>query len=328
MGNVVNQKYKIGFQMNPIGELNLKTDTTIRIVENYFKNGNDVFLFQPNDVFLEENQIFAFVRKVIFVKSNANLEIFDIILADEIKIELKDMDIIWIRQDPPFDMNYITSTFLLEKIENDVLILNNPSAIRNSPEKIMVTNFSELMPKTLITKNSNSIDDFCNKNGVCVIKPLYSKAGDSVFILDKNDKNYKSILEYFLNKYQEQVVVQKLIENVSLGDKRIMLLDGEILGVVNRVPKKNSVISNLAFGGIAEKCELSEKDIIICEKIKYKLKELGLFFVGIDVIDGMITEINVTSPTGIVSYFNLTKENKVIDIVDATYKKLEEFRKK
>ena len=219
------------------------------------------------------------------------------------------MDLIFVRQDPPFDIPYITSTFLLEYIENDVSIINRPSQIRNSPEKLFLNKWKHLTPKTLISRNYENILNFREKYENIIIKPLYSNGGSGIFYLKKNDKNFNSIIEMFLEKSSDQFIVQEYVEEIKKGDKRIILFNGEPVGAINRVPSDNDIRANLHVGGVAEKTSLTERENEICNEIGPTLVEKGLVFAGIDVIGGKLTEINVTSPTGFREIFQFDGVN-------------------
>ena len=208
-------------------------------------------------------------------------------------------DVIMMRQDPPFNMAYISATHILEKLSNSTLIVNNPFEVRNSPEKIFVTNFSHLMPKTLISRNIDAIKDFRKQYKDIIIKPLYGNGGQGIFHILPEDENLNSILEMFFNQNKEPLMIQEYLKDVRNGDKRIILLNGEAVGAINRVPKSGESRSNMHVGGKAEKTELTERDKFICKEISHSLIKKGLYFVGIDIIGDYITEINVTSPTGI-----------------------------
>ena len=213
---------------------------------------------------------------------------------------LKDYDVVMMRQDPPFDMAYITATHILEKLPISTLVINNPSEVRNSPEKIFVTNFSHLMPKTIITRNFNVIENFRNDYNDIIIKPLYGNGGQGIFHILPEDENFNSILEMFFSKSKEPLMIQEYLKDVREGDKkRIILLNGEPVGAINRIPQKGESRSNMHVGGKAEKTQLTKRDKFICSEISDSLKKKGLYFVGIDVIGDYMTEINVTSPTGI-----------------------------
>ena len=311
---------KIAFQIDPIEKLKLHSDSSLALMESALSDSNEVFFYYPQSLSLLNNKIMARVYKL----KSFNIASEPHFNYEPTNVSLYDMNIILLRQDPPFDMSYITSTFLLEKLMDKVLILNNPISVRNSPEKLLVTNFSHLMPKTLISRDYDYINDFLQIHKKCVIKPLYGNAGSDVFYLDINDFNAKSLIQYFLHTFAEQVIIQEFLPNVSKGDKRIMLVDGEPLGFFHRIPASGEIKSNLAAGGKAVLSPLTNKEIEICNELKPTLQKLGLFFVGIDVIDNMLTEINVTSPTGLRSWENLSGENlanKVIAKMKELYKK-------
>jgi glutathione synthase len=220
-------------------------------------------------------------------------------LGEPRRTELTDFDVVLLRQDPPFDLAYITTTHLLERIHPGTLVVNDPSAVRNAPEKMFVMEFPDLMPPTLITRDLAEIKAFRAEHGDVVMKPLYGKGGEAVFLLAKQDLNFASLYDLFAVTFREQWVVQKFLPAVKDGDKRIILVDGEFAGAVNRVPAPDDLRSNMVRGGIPKETELSARDRHICDRIGPALRERGLLFVGIDVIDGYLTEINVTSPTGI-----------------------------
>jgi glutathione synthase len=215
------------------------------------------------------------------------------------EIFLRDMDVVLLRQDPPFDLSYITSTHLLEKIGGETLVVNDPASVRNAPEKLFVMDFPELMPPTLITRDRAAIDAFREQHGEVVMKPLHGHGGAAVFRLLRQDANYGSLFDLFATSFREQWVVQKFLPEVKNGDKRIILVDGAPRGAINRVPAENDIRSNMVRGGAAEATELTAREQEICAILGPELKRRGLVFVGIDVIDGWLTEINVTSPTGL-----------------------------
>ncbi len=302
---------KIAFQIDPIENLKILTDSSLALMEASLRANINVFFYYPQTLSLLNNKIVAVVYKL----NSMNLTLQPYFNYSEANVNLNDMDIILLRQDPPFDMSYITSTFLLEKLNPKVLILNNPASVRNSPEKLLVTNFSHLMPKTLISSHYNYIYDFLNTHKKCVIKPLYGNAGSDVFYLDINDFNAKSIIQYFLHNFKEQIIIQEFLPNVSKGDKRIILLNGEPIAFFHRIPSAGQIKSNLASGGTAVLSTLNNKEIEICNELKPTLQKLGLFFVGIDVIDNLLTEINVTSPTGLRAWEKLSGENLSDEII-------------
>jgi glutathione synthase len=226
-------------------------------------------------------------------------------LGEGKRVPLGDFDVILLRQDPPFDMNYITSTHLLERIHPKTLVVNNPASVRNAPEKVFVTEFPQLMPPTLLTRDLAEIKAFRAQHGDIVMKPLYGKGGEAVFRLQKDDLNFGSLYDLFAATFREQWVVQKFLPEIKKGDKRIILVDGEYAGAVNRIPAPDDLRSNMVRGGAPAETELTAREKEICQTIGPALRERGLIFVGIDVIDGWLTEINVTSPTGIRAIKNL-----------------------
>jgi glutathione synthase len=219
-------------------------------------------------------------------------------------VELASFDVVLLRQDPPFDLAYITSTHMLERIQPKTLVVNDPAAVRNAPEKVFVTEFPDLMPPTLVTRDLAAIKKFRAEHGDIVMKPLYGKGGEAVFRLAAEDLNFGSLYDLFAVTFREQWVVQKFLPGVRAGDKRILLVDGEFAGAVNRVPAPDDLRSNMVRGGTPTETELSDRERKICERLGPALRERDLLFVGIDVIDGYLTEINVTSPTGIRSVKN------------------------
>jgi glutathione synthase len=226
-------------------------------------------------------------------------------LSEPRRAELTEFDAILLRQDPPFDLNYITTTHLLERIHPKTLVVNDPAQVRNAPEKMFVTEFPELMPPTLLSRDLAEIKSFRTEHGDIVMKPLYGKGGEAVFLIEREDPNFGSLYDLFSTSFREAWVTQKFLPAVRQGDKRIILVDGEFAGAVNRVPAADDIRSNMVRGGAAKATELTERERDICARIGPSLRERGLLFVGIDVIDGWLTEINVTSPTGIRAIKNL-----------------------
>ena len=304
------KKLKIALQMDPLEKLNLKGDTTFILGLEAVKRGFEVFFYSPSNLIYKNNSVYANAKNLSLDFKN-NKETFH--YGEEIILNLSTLDVILMRQDPPFDMSYITATHLLEKIVSQTLVLNNPFHVRNSPEKIFVTEFSKYMPETLITRDVSEIVKFKKKNKNIIIKPLYGNGGEGVFYVKDKDSNFNVILENFLNSNKEQFIVQNYIPEVKNGDKRIILIDGEVVGAVNRIPAKNENRSNMHVGGKPIKTSLNKNDKSICEAISSHLKAKGLFFVGIDVIGKYLTEINVTSPTGIreINRLNKVKIEKI-----------------
>jgi glutathione synthase len=290
------KKLKIAFLMDPLENLDLKGDTSFALALEAQKRNYEISHFTPSDLILKSNKVLANVCRIELYSSNDN-ESFK--YNNRELISLSDYDVIMMRQDPPFDLSYITATYILEKVSNKSLVVNNPFEVRNSPEKILVTNFTDLMPKTLIAKDLNIIKSFRDEYRDIIIKPLYGNGGEGVFHLKPEDENLSSILEMFLNHNNEPLMIQEYIPDVRKGDKRVILLDGEIVGAINRIPSKGESRSNMHVGGKPEKTVLTERDKFICKTISQTLKDRGLIFVGIDIIGDYLTEINVTSPTGI-----------------------------
>ena len=287
---------KIAFLMDPFEKLDLKGDTTFALALEAQERKHEISFFSPNDLFFKSNQVLANICKIELYSSN---EIQNYKYHNKVITPLVNYDVILMRQDPPFDMSYITTTHILEKISNSVLIVNNPYEVRNAPEKIFVTNFSHLMPKTLISRDLNIIKSFRDEYKDIIIKPLYGNGGQGVFHVLPNDENFNSIIEMFFDKNSEPLMIQEYLNDVRNGDKRIIFVNGEVVGAINRIPKKGESRSNMHVGGRPEKTTLTKRDKFICNEISQALISKGLYFVGIDVIGDYITEINVTSPTGI-----------------------------
>lgn len=285
----------VAIQMDPIENIDLQCDSTYLIALEAKKRDYKLFHYTPSSLSLRNNKLIA-KANVLRINHN-NHE--NILLGEQIYIDLEDMDIVLMRQDPPFNMSYITATYLLEKISNKTLVINDPTGVRNSPEKLLVTNFRDFIPSTLISSDFNEIKNFRSLYKDIIVKPLYGNGGSGVFHLTPNDENLSSLIEFFTSLSQEPLIVQQYIPEVRLGDKRIILIDGHPVGAINRVPPKGEARSNMHVGGKAKKTELNNVDKSICEAIGSELRNRGLFFAGIDVIGNFLTEINVTSPTGI-----------------------------
>ena len=304
------QKLKIALQMDPLEKLDLRGDTTFLLGLEAIKRGFDVFFYTPKDLIYKNNLVYA-NAKILYLAFKNEKETFS---YGQTKIlKLSSFDVILMRQDPPFNMSYITATHILEKISSKTLVLNDPFHVRNAPEKIFVTEFSKFMPETLITRDPDEIIKFKKKTKNIIMKPLYGNGGEGVFYVKEDDSNFNVILENFLSLNEEQFIIQRYIPEVKKGDKRIILIDGEVVGAINRIPSKNENRSNMHVGGKPIKTSLSKNDKLICEAISPQLKTKGLFFVGIDVIGHYLTEINVTSPTGIreINRLNKTKIEKI-----------------
>ncbi len=286
---------KIAFQMDPIQSVDISADSSFRIAEEAQARGHELFYYSPDKLAYEEGKITARghwmeVQRV----QDAHVD-----LGPEVVLDLADVDVVWLRQDPPFDMHYITSTHLLDRLSGQTLVVNDPFWVRNYPEKLLVLDFPDLTPPTTIARDLETIKSFKEKHGDIILKPLYGNGGAGVFRLDAGDRNLTSLHELFTGFSREPLIVQKFLPDVSNGDKRVILVDGEPVGAINRVPAKGETRSNMHVGGRPEKIGLSERDLEICAAIGPLLREKGQVFVGIDVIGDYLTEINVTSPTGI-----------------------------
>ena len=285
---------KVAIQMDPIERVNIETDSTFFLMLEAQTRGHGLFIYAPDRLSLDDGRVLARGRAANLraVKGDHHT------VGDAELRDLSEFDVVLMRQDPPFDMAYITATYFLEKIHPATLVVNNPAEVRNAPEKLFVTGFPGLQPPTLITSDPEALHEFHVRHGDIVLKPLYGGAGSGVVKLRSGDPNLDALLELHAMIGREPVIAQKFIPAVSKGDKRILLVDGEPVGAINRIPGKGQVRSNLARGGRAEPVGLTVRDREICDAIALELKDRGLLFVGIDVIGDYLTEINVTSPTG------------------------------
>ncbi|MEX1660262.1 glutathione synthase [Thioclava sp. 15-R06ZXC-3] len=286
---------KVAIQMDPIAAVNIDADSTFRIAEEAQARGHELFYYTPDRLMYREGRILARGWPLHVRREQGN----HFTLGDEVEVDLADWDVVWLRQDPPFDMGYITTTHLLERIHPATLVVNDPFWVRNSPEKLLVLNFPDLTPPTLVARDLATIRAFKAQHGDIILKPLYGNGGAGVFRLDPNDRNLSSLHELFMGINNEPLIAQKFLPAVAKGDKRIILVDGEPVGAINRVPAAGETRSNMHVGGRPEKVALSARDREICAAIGPVLREKGQIFVGIDVIGDWLTEINVTSPTGI-----------------------------
>ena len=286
---------KIAFQMDPITSVDINADSSFRLAEEAQARGHELFFYSPDMLAYEEGEITARGHDMVVRREAGN----HVDLGPEIRVNLADFDVIWLRQDPPFDMHYITSTHLLDRLKGKALVVNDPFWVRNYPEKLLVLDFPELTPPTTIARDLGTIKAFKERHGDVILKPLYGNGGAGVFRLDANDRNLTSLHELFTGFSREPLIVQKFLPDVSNGDKRVILVDGEPVGAINRVPAAGETRSNMHVGGRPEKIGLTERDLEICAAIGPLLREKGQVFVGIDVIGDYLTEINVTSPTGI-----------------------------
>lgn len=286
---------KIAFQMDPIGPINITADSTFRIALEAQARGHELFYYTPDCLSYQEGRVIA--RGWPLTVRNVEGDHFT--LGTQQEVDLAGFDVVWLRQDPPFDMFYITTTHLLDRIHPETLVVNDPFWVRNYPEKLLVLDFPDLTPPTTIARDLETIKGFKEKHGDVILKPLYGNGGAGVFRLTQEDRNLTSLHELFTGFSREPLIVQKFLPAVSKGDKRVILVDGEPVGAINRVPQAGETRSNMHVGGRPEKVELTARDREICDRIGPLLREKGQIFVGIDVIGDYLTEINVTSPTGI-----------------------------
>lgn len=288
---------KIAFQMDPITGVNVNADSTFDIALEAFSRGHDIWVYEPKDMAMEDGKVRARASKV---RELQRVQGQHVVLDEVVVLDLASVDVIFLRQDPPFDMAYITSTHMLEALRQSVLVVNDPAEVRNAPEKLFVTRFEGLMPPTLISSSLADIRAFFEAHGRdIVVKPLFGNGGAGVFRIRDSAENLASLLELFAQVSREPLMAQAFVPDVRNGDKRVILVDGEPAGAINRVPAEGEVRANMHVGGKAVKSDLSARDLEICRIIGPELKARGLVFVGIDVIGDYLTEINVTSPTGV-----------------------------
>jgi glutathione synthase len=288
-------RLKTGVQMDPIERINIKGDSTFALMLEAQKREHSIFYFTPADLFMKNGCVFA---------DGHELRVHDVHgahydLGARQTLALEELDVVHLRQDPPFDMAYVTTTHVLDHIHPKTLVVNDPASVRNAPEKLFVTEFPELMPPTLITRSLDAVNAFRAEHKDIIVKPLYGNGGAAVFRVREDDTNTGSLVELFQTVFREPFVVQRYLPEVRKGDKRIILVDGKPAGAINRVPAERETRSNMHVGGRPEASELTPREREICERIGPELKRRGLIFVGIDVIGDYLTEINVTSPTGI-----------------------------
>ncbi|MGY4366849.1 glutathione synthase [Bradyrhizobium sp. LB1.3] len=294
-------KLNVAVQMDPIARINIKGDSTFALLLEAQKRGHGLSYYTPDKLSMVGEEIVAPVQLLTVRDEPGN----HFTLGEPRREALNGFDVVLLRQDPPFDLAYITSTHLLERIHPKTLVVNDPASVRNAPEKLLVMNFPQLMPPTLISRDLDEINAFRDKNGAVVMKPLHGHGGAAVFRVMPQDMNFGSLFDMFSVTFMEPWVIQQFIPEVKHGDKRIILINGEFAGAVNRVPAADDLRSNMVRGGAAQETELTPREREICATVGPALRERGLLFVGIDVINGNLTEINVTSPTGIRAIANL-----------------------
>lgn len=287
---------RIAIQMDPLETVDINADTTFALAEEAQARGHEIFVYQPKHLSFDTGRLLARARPARVQRVKETPGVFE----EARMLDLaEDVDVVLMRQDPPFDMSYITACHLLELLKGRTLVLNDPEFVRSGPEKLFPLLFPEIIPDTLISRDLQAIRDFRAHHRDIIIKPLYGNGGAGVFRMKEDDSNFSSLMEMFLERTREPVIAQAFLPAVTNGDKRIILVDGEAVGAINRRPQKGETRSNMHVGGTAEPVEMSETDLAICRTIGPELKRRGQVFVGIDVIGDKLTEVNVTSPTGI-----------------------------
>lgn len=310
---------KVAVQMDPIETVNIATDSSFALMLAAQQRGHEVFEYHVESLTLDaDDRLWAQCHPVKLRRVEGD----HVEKGEAQRLDLgRDADVVLMRQDPPFHMGYITATHLLERIQHETLVVNDPAEVRNAPEKVMVLDYRRFMPPTLVTRSVEEVRRFMAEHGAVVVKPIHGNGGKAIFRVPENGENLTALFEVFNQTWPEPHMVQPFLPEVAEGDKRIVLIDGEIAGAINRIPGEGEFRSNMAMGGSAQKTELTEREIEICEAMGPELKRRGLTFVGIDVIGGKwLTEINVTSPTGImaVDKFNGTDTPGLIwDAIEA-----------
>lgn len=285
----------VAVQMDHIASIRLAGDSTFALMLEAQKRGHSLFHYTPDKLTLRSGRVTAAIEPVAVRDEPGN----HFTLGSPEKTDLSTLDVVLLRQDPPFDMAYLSTTYMLERIHPSTLVVNDPAEVRDAPEKLLVMNYPELMPETIITRDPDEIKAFRAEFGDIVLKPLYGAGGQGVYHVRPDDDNFSAFLELFLTQSRDPFIAQRYLPAVRAGDKRIILVDGKFAGLVNRVPAEGDLRSNMVRGGAAATTEVSKRDLEICEAIGPELRDRGLIFVGIDVIGDKLTEINVTSPTGI-----------------------------
>src|SRR6185312_8600263 len=286
---------KVAIQMDHVSTIDIDGDSTFVLGLEAEKRGYEVWHYTPPELMFRDRRVMARAQPMKLRREKGN----HFTLGASEVVDLSTFDVILLRQDPPFDMSYITTTHLLEHIHPKTLVVNDPASVRNAPEKLYVTHFDNVMPPTLITADARALREFRDEHQDIILKPLFGAGGSGVFRLRPGDENFASLLEMFSQRSREPVIAQRYLPEVRLGDKRIILIDGKAVGAINRVPAEGEARSNMHVGGKAVKAEITKRDREICEIIGPELARLGLICVGIDVIGDWLTEINVTSPTGL-----------------------------
>ncbi|MEL6197206.1 MAG: glutathione synthase [Pseudomonadota bacterium] len=312
----------VAFQMDAIDGVDIRADSTFRLALEASARGHRLFYYHAPDLVWQDGRLTARGRSLAVRADPAD----PFTLGEWESRDLASLDVVWLRQDPPFDMAYITNTHLLERLHPATLVVNDPFWVRNSPEKLMVLDVADLMPPTMIARGLADLRAFRETHGDMIVKPLFGNGGAGVFRVKPDDPNLASLHEMFEGLSREPLMLQAFLPAVSEGDKRVILVDGEAVGAINRVPQAGEARSNMHVGGRAEPSALTDRDLEICARIGPALKERGLIFVGIDVIGGMLTEINVTSPTGIQELERFSGVNAAALIWEAVERRFAETR--
>jgi len=309
---------KVALQMDPITSADIDADSTFVIGLEAQNRGHELFYYHPDDLIYEDGRVMAVAQRLELRRELGN----HCTLGTPELVDLSTLDVVWLRQDPPFDMAYLTTTYLLDMLPATTLVVNSPTEVRANPEKLYIARFPDLVPPTLVTRNVAHIKAFREKHQDIIVKPLYGNGGAGVFHVKPDDENLGSLLEMFLQGSREPIVVQAYLKDVRQGDKRIILVDGDPVGAINRVPQEGEARSNMHAGGTPEPSKLTERDLEICAAIGGDLKARGLIFAGIDVIGNYLTEINVTSPTGLQEirrFDGIALEEKIWDAIEARF---------
>ncbi len=308
----------VAIQMDPIETVDIRSDSSFALALEAQARGHGLYHYLPRALSLKDGRVYARIRPLTVRREPGNHASLGALES----VDLATLDVVLMRQDPPFDMSYITATHLLEHVHPETLVVNDPVHVRNAPEKLFVTHFPELMPPTLITSHKREVEAFRAEHRDIIVKPLFGNGGAGVFHIGPEDENLNALLELFTDLYREPIIVQRYLPEVRQGDKRIILIDGRPAGAINRIPPKGEARSNMHAGGRPEKAELSTREIEICEAIGPTLQERGLIFVGIDVIGDYMTEINVTSPTGLQEidrFDGACLEEQIWDVIEERY---------
>ena len=288
-------KLKVAIQMDHVSTIDIAGDSTFVLGMEAQKRGYEVFHYTPPDLMFRDRKVLARVQPMTLRNEKGN----HFTLGTSELVDLATFDVVLLRQDPPFDMSYITTTHLLEHVHPKTLVVNDPASVRNAPEKLFVTHFDNVMPPTLISADPHALREFRDEHQDIILKPLFGNGGAGVFRVQPDDENFASLLEMFSQRSREPLIAQRYLPEVRKGDKRIILIDGKAVGAIDRVPAQGEARSNMHVGGMAQKAVLTKRDLEICDIIGPELARLGMIFVGIDVIGNYLTEINVTSPTGL-----------------------------